>query len=116
MNVEWQPPEVPADLNDPRIQAALSELKQLILRYFPDAKFAVSYGEDPLGIYLKPEVDIQDLDEVEDVFISRLVDMQGEEGLPAYVIPVWPMARITAYLREHDPRRQSEGAPQVALG
>ena len=88
---------VPADENDPQIQAALAELKQRILERFPDTTFTVSLGEDPIGIYLYPEVDIEDLDQVRQPITERLVDMQVEEGLPIHVVPEWPPERSRAY-------------------
>lgn len=99
MTDEWEMPEqVPADENDPRIQAALLELRQLVQKRFPKATFAVTHGDDPEGIYLTPTVDIEDLGEVTDVVISRLVDMQVDEGLPVYVVPAWPEERLRSYL------------------
>jgi hypothetical protein len=94
---EYRP--VAPDLTDPRIQAALAELRETILRHFPEATFSVTLGEDPVGIYLNPVVDVEDLDEVADVFTDRLVDMQVEEGLPIYVIPLPPPERVRAQWR-----------------
>ena len=99
---------IPADENDPRIQAALEELRGMILDKFPGATFTVTYGDDPEGIYLNPTVDIEDLDEVTNVILSRMVDMQIDEGLPVYVVPEWPDHRIEAYWREQR-ARQAEG-------
>jgi hypothetical protein len=100
MTVADSPPEmIAADERDPRIQAALSELRGTVLSRFPGATFSMSHGEDPEGIYLKPEVDVEDLDDVADVIAGRLLDMQVWEGLPIYVIPVWPEHRIAEYLR-----------------
>jgi hypothetical protein len=101
-------PEIPADENDPRIKAALAELRGMILERFPEATFTVSRGEDPVGIYLDATVDIEDLDEVTNIILSRVVDMQIDEGLPVYVIPGWPEHRIEAYRREH-PVSRSRG-------
>jgi hypothetical protein len=106
MTIEWQPPDtVPADEDDPRIQAALEELRGLILERFPDATFTVTLGDDPEGVYLKPTVDIEDLDEVTEPLVSRLVEMQVEEGLPVYVVPEWPLERLRAYLQERKSAR-----------
>ncbi len=45
--VEWeQPTPVPPDKNDPRIQAALAELRERILRHFPAATFDVHLSPD----------------------------------------------------------------------
>lgn len=100
MSIEWQPPEVPVDECDPRIQAALKELRALITAQYPEARFSVARGDDPDGIYLTPEIDVEDLDEVDAAYADRLLDMQVEEGLPVYVVPVWPLERVRAYLRQ----------------
>lgn len=82
------PDQIEPNENDPRIQAALAELRALILRHFPDTTFIVHRGEEPVvGIYLRPIVDVEDLDEVGELVTPRLVDMQVEEGLPIYVFP-----------------------------
>ncbi|HET8626122.1 MAG TPA: hypothetical protein VFL91_01815 [Thermomicrobiales bacterium] len=94
---------IPPDERDPRIQAALAELRDLIARRFPAATFTVSRGEDPEGIYLTPLVDVEDLDEVTDTVLDRLLDMQVEEGLPVYVVPDWPLERVRAHLRRPAP-------------
>jgi hypothetical protein len=75
-------------VDTPRIQAALEEIKALILERHSDAIFHVTYGEDPCGIYLKAIVDIDDTDEVTDLYTDRLVDLQVEEELPIYIIPL----------------------------
>jgi hypothetical protein len=71
-----------------RARRAISELKTLIRRKYPNALFTVSHGEDPEGIYLHAVVDVADIDEVIGVFGDRLLEMQVEEGLPVYVIPL----------------------------
>src|SRR5438552_854605 len=78
----------------PTIQKALSELKDLIRQRYPDASFTVFRGDDPDGIYLRALVDVQDTDEVVDVFIDRLLSLQVEEQLPLYVVPVRPLAKV----------------------
>ena len=85
--------------NDPRIREALAELQNLILDRYPDASFTVSEGDDPTGVYLRATVDVEDLDEVLDVVIDRLLDLQIRERLPVYVIPVRPLERTVAELR-----------------
>jgi len=42
--------------------------------------------------------DLEDLGEVADVFIDRLVDRLVEDGLPVYVIPTRPPGRVAALL------------------
>lgn len=100
MTSEWQPPRVPVDEQDQRIQAALQELRGLIAARYPEVCFTVSRGEDPDGIYLKPAVDIDDLDAVDEAYADRLLEMQIEEGLPVYVIPIWPLERVRKHLQK----------------
>lgn len=88
------------DLDDPRMQAGIRELQALIRSRYPDATFAASYGEDPVGVYLDVTVDLDDTDEVVDLYIDRLVDLQVEDGLKLHVIPIRPPERIAAMLRD----------------
>ncbi len=92
---------VPVDEHDPRIRAAVAELRELIAARYPEATFEVVHGHDPEGIYLLPTVDVEDLDEVAEVFMPRLVDMQSDEGLPVFVFPDVPIERVREYLRRH---------------
>jgi len=73
---------------DPRIEAALLELRALIQARYPTAAFLTFHGDDPAGMYLQATVEIDDTDEVVDVIIDRLLAMQVDEGLPVYVLPV----------------------------
>ena len=88
-------------LTDPRIHAAVAELRDTIQARYPDASFAVyrGLGGDAEGIYLETTVDLEDTDEVIDLVIDRLVDLQVEEGLPIRVLPVRPPERTAAMLR-----------------
>jgi hypothetical protein len=82
-------------INHPRVESALSELRELIEAEYPAATFEVSSGEDPEGgIYLIATVDVQDTDAVVDVVIERLLELQIEERLPVYVIPLRPHSSI----------------------
>lgn len=92
----------------PRLDEAIVELRELIARHYPDATFSVSEGEDPDGIYLTATVDVEDMGEVVDVFLDRMVDLQVEEDLPIYVVAVRPLERNLAILA----RQQ---APSAAL-
>lgn len=82
----------------PRLEAALGELEALIGARYPSATFAITDGDDPRGTYLLATVDVEDTDEVVDVFVERLMQLQIDEGLPLYVIPIRPMERIQAAL------------------
>jgi hypothetical protein len=97
----------PVDTHDPVIQSAVDELRGMIQKHFPTAQFSVYEGEDPHGIYLEAVVDIDDIDQVMDVVVDRLVDMQVEEGLPVYVSPRRTRARDEAIWREQLAERRS---------
>lgn len=101
-----------ADLvkDDTRIQAALAELRGMIKAAFPTATFQMYRGEDPGGTYLQATVDVEDTDDVIDVFIDRLVDMQIEERLPVYVVPVHTPERVALLVAEAE-RRRKQSAP-----
>lgn len=92
--------------NDPRIQKALADLEGLIHRRYPAATFDVAPGEDPEGIYLTATVDVEDTDEVVDTIIDRLLEIQVEQRLPVYVIPVRPLSRVLEELQQPHPRRR----------
>lgn len=86
-----------------QMDAAIAEIKDLILARYPDATFDVSLGEDPDGTWLTVTVDVEDTDDVVDVIVERNLAMQVEEGLPLYVIPVRPIERTLAELRASPP-------------
>jgi hypothetical protein len=80
------------------MEEAVQELKGLITTRFPQATFVVEEGADPKGIYLVTTVDIADTDEVIDLVGDRLLELQVDEGLPLYVTPLRPLARVVADL------------------
>ncbi len=90
----------------PRLEEAIAELRELIASHYPDATFVVSEGDDPVGIYLTATVDVEDMGEVVDVFLDRMVDLQIDEELPIYVVPVRPLEHNLAILA----RQQAERA------
>ncbi|MGH2562021.1 MAG: hypothetical protein ACRDJH_23420 [Thermomicrobiales bacterium] len=79
--------------NEPRIQDAVTEMQSLIRARYPQAKFEVGFGEEPIGLYITATIDIEDLDEVDDAYWERLRDLQLREGLPVYVLVVRPLER-----------------------
>jgi hypothetical protein len=86
--------------DDLRVQAALAELREMILERYPTATFEV--GRDPdhgASIFLYATVDLDDPDEVGDLVIDRLLELQIDEALPVHVIPLRTPARILAELR-----------------
>ena len=78
----------------------MDELEALISSRYPTASYQRSHGEDPEGEYLTATVDVEDTDEVVDLIIDRMLEMQIAEGLPVYVIPIRPIQRALAALRE----------------
>ena len=100
---EQMPELIPPDLDDSRIQAALDELRGMILARFPDTTFEVVRRAEPDNIWLRAIADVDDLDEVTDGVFPRIIDMQDEEGLPVYIVGGWPPARLRRYLLEERP-------------
>jgi len=95
--------------DDPRIVHAVSELQHLVQLRYPVAWFDVSPGQDPAGTYLRATVDVPDTDEVIKLVIDRLVELQVDEQLPIYFIPLRPRERVIAELKGHpllDKRRR----------
>ncbi|HEY7033216.1 MAG TPA: hypothetical protein VH482_17890 [Thermomicrobiales bacterium] len=86
--------------SDPRIQAAVAEMKDLISAHFPGTTYVVSIGDDPVGVYLDAIVDIDDPDEVMDLIIDRLLVLQVDELLPFYVIPLRTLERVLASMEQ----------------
>ena len=87
-------------LNDPRIMAAIDELRGLIEERYPHATFNVGLGDDPEGVYLTATVDVEDRGEVLDVVLDRWVDLQIDDGLPVYILLARPLERNLAIMRE----------------
>jgi hypothetical protein len=84
----------------PRMQQALAELQGIIAQHYPTATFAVHRGEDdPEAVHLTTTVDLDDPDEVLDVVIARVLELQGAEQLPVYLIPVRTPERVAALRR-----------------
>ena len=82
------------DLSTPRMQAAIEEIQRLIQQHYPEAIFQVEPGDDPMGMYVLATVDVEDTDAVVEVYIDRLLELQIDEGLAVYVVPVRPLARV----------------------
>jgi H2-forming N5,N10-methylenetetrahydromethanopterin dehydrogenase-like enzyme len=88
---------MPAEQLDPlspRLQSVVEELQGLIRRVDPTATFQVVPGDDPTGTYVIATVDVEDTETVIDVYIDRLLELQIDEGLPVYVVPLRPLTRI----------------------
>jgi len=86
-------------VDDPAMLAAIVELQHLILARFPETEFTIGEASDPEGVLMRAIVDVDDPDEVTSVFIDRMVDIQVDDQLPIYVVPL-RTARREAALRE----------------
>jgi len=84
---------------DAQLERAVSELQGMIAERYPTATFDVSHGEDPEGLYLIPTVDVSDTEEVFDVVVERLLEMQIDDELAIYVVPVRPVDRVIEEMR-----------------
>ena len=83
-------------VEDPRVQTALADFRERILARYPEATFTVEYGGEPEGVYLMAMVDLEDTGEVLDAIMDRLLEVQVDEYLPVYVIPLRPPERVAA--------------------
>jgi hypothetical protein len=81
---------------DPRLLRAAAELRTMIAARYPAATFEIASGDDPAGLYLIPTVDVTDTEEVAEVVSERMLALQIDDGLPIYVFPVRPFARVLA--------------------
>lgn len=90
-----------ASASPTRISKAIDELQLLIKGRYPTATFEIAKSDDPNGTYLTTTVDLDDPDEVMDLVIDRLLELQVDEELPVYVLPVRPWARVVQTLQPH---------------
>lgn len=94
----------------PQVQAAITELQDLIRRRFPEAQFSVELSpEDPDILHLVTMVDIEDADVVLDAVVDRMMEIQIEEELPIFVIPVRSPARAAEWLAAQRGGRTGDG-------
>lgn len=91
-----------------RMEEAIVEMKTLISKHYPTTTFFVYEWDDPEGIFLSAVVDTEDLEVVTDLFLSRMVDLQVDEGLPLFVVPERTPEKLAALLaREAEDRESS---------
>lgn len=69
---------------------AVKDFKRRLLDRYPDATFEVKVGGEPDGVYLMATIDHENSFEVLDHIMDRILEVQVEEGLPVYVIPLRP--------------------------
>lgn len=90
---------------DSRTWVALHELQGIMLQHYPEATFSVSRGEDdPDAIHLYATVDADDTDLVLDVVVDRMMEIQIEDGLPIFIIPLPTPERVAEQWRARSKR------------
>jgi hypothetical protein len=75
-------------LANPRMTAAIAELTDLISRSYPGTTYVTEVDEDGKTVFVTATVDVDDPDEVVDLYIDRSVTLLVDEGLPLHVIAV----------------------------
>jgi len=97
-----------------RRQQAVTELTRLIRQRYPSASFAVGPGEDDSAItHIIATVDVDDPDEVTDLAIEHELQLQIDEGVPVYVIPIRTPERVAKLVSEQ--RTQQQTTPVFPL-
>jgi len=86
----------PFHISDPKMQAAVDEMKELITSHFPSTTYTLDEADDPESVYMRAIVDVDDTDDVIEIILDGLVDLQVDDGLPIYVVPVRTPERIAA--------------------
>lgn len=98
-------------VDDPEMMRAFSELSDIILQQFPQARIWVSEITDPVsGISLNVEVDTDNSGDVMDLILDRLVEYAVTDGLHIYPLITRPAARnIEAFQRRNEAERRIVG-------
>jgi hypothetical protein len=96
-------------VSDPRISRALNELADLVRRVYPAATFQVSPADDdPTIVHLVARVDVDDPEDVAAPAMDRMLEMQIDEGLPIYLIPLRTPERAAAMRAAQRPHSSSK--------
>ena len=94
---------------DARRLDAVRELSTLIAKRYASAAIVVEPAEeDPNVTHITAVVDIDDPDEVADLVMDRMLELQLDEGIPIYVIPIRTPERVATL------RQQQRGHTAVA--
>jgi hypothetical protein len=101
--------ELPCDYEatlDSRRREAIEELSRLIRQRYPTAQFDVSPDpDDPDITLLWATVDVDDPDQVLDLVMERAPQLQVDEGVPVYVVPIRTPERSARLWREQQTPR-----------
>ncbi len=105
----------PVAAGDNRTDDAVRDLTALISARYPATTFKVGPGENPPGTYILASVDVPDDEDVLDVVVDCLLEMQVDEGLPVYVIPLSTPERTAEIMRARRERGEPRWAGQALL-
>jgi hypothetical protein len=87
------------DISDARTQAAIAELQALIRQHYPEATFRITRGiDDPEAIHLETTIDVADRTDVIELTLDHVMEIQIEDEIPIFVIPLRTPARRQALL------------------
>ncbi|HUG16709.1 MAG TPA: hypothetical protein VMM78_17015 [Thermomicrobiales bacterium] len=87
------------------MRLAISELQRLVALGHPDASFEIVEMDDPCGVGLNITVDVEDMFAVLDPLMDALYELQVEQGLPIYPIPLRAIERVIAEMDARPKRR-----------
>lgn len=105
--------------DDPRVQAAFAEMQALIRAHHPRTTFRIRPVGDMPGLWMIATVDLEDPDDIIDLFIDRLLEIQITEGLPIHVLPEQTTERYAETRRKEQERERAwraSLAPVEAVG
>lgn len=72
---------------DPCMQRVIDEMVELISGKYPETTCVLESGSEWGQVFLYAEVDVDDPDEVVDLFIDRLVTIHVDEGIQLHFLP-----------------------------
>ena len=73
---------------NPRVQEVIAEAQARIVAVYPEAKFQIRAGQEPVGLYLDAYTNAEDGFCVLELVSDWLVDLSVEEGLDLHVVPL----------------------------
>jgi len=95
-------------------QSAVNELTGIIRQRYPTASFVVEPGEDdPDVTHITTTVDVDNPDEVVNLVIDRMLELQLDQGIPVYVIPIRTPERVEVL--RHRQKRGMAQQPAIVL-
>ncbi len=78
---------------------SIHELQRLIRERYPTATFQVQRGaDDAESVHLLATVDLEEPDVVMDLVLERMMQLQIDDELSVFVIPLRPIERAQAML------------------